>query len=144
MTSLKQINPAEAFELLRSDSLSLLVDVRTFEEFNFVGVANPTEFGNRMILLPWQLMPTMEVNDDFEDQLEKETNKLFGDKAKEAHIIFLCRTGSRSYQAANHWVMNGFKNCYNLSHGFEGDFNELGQRGKVNGWKADSLPWRQK
>ncbi len=144
MSSVIQINPAEAFELLKNDSLSVLVDVRTFEEFNFVGTANPAEFGNRMILLPWQLMPTMEVNESFEEQLTKETQKLFGDKFEEAKIIFLCRTGARSYQAANNSLMNGYQNCYNLSHGFEGDFNELGQRGKVNGWKADSLPWRQK
>lgn len=89
-------------------------------------------------------MPTMEVNESFEDQLNQETQKLFGDKALEAKIIFLCRTGSRSYQAANQALMNGYQNCYNLTNGFEGDFNELGQRGKVNGWKANTLPWRQK
>lgn len=144
MLSVVPINPNEAFELLKNNADSVLVDVRTFEEFNFVGTANPKEFNNRMILLPWQLMPTMEVNESFEDQLAAETKKLFGNKAQDAKIIFICRTGGRSYQAANQALMLGYKNCYNLTSGFEGDFNELGQRGKVNGWKAQSLPWRQK
>lgn len=144
MFSVIQITPLEAFELLKNDHNSLLVDVRTFEEFNFVGTVNPSEFNNRMILLPWQLMPSMEVNDNFEDKFKAEATKLFGDKAEDAKIIFMCRTGARSYQAANQGLMFGYKNCYNLANGFEGDFNELSQRGKVNGWKANSLPWRQK
>lgn len=145
MFSVLQISPVEAFDLLKNDSKSVLVDVRTFEEFNFVGTANPAEFANRMILLPWQLMPTMEVNEDFEDKFNAEMTKLFGAEDKDVKIIFMCRTGARSYQAANHALMNcGYTNCYNLSNGFEGDFNDLSQRGKVNGWKAQSLPWRQK
>lgn len=144
MLSVLPINPSDAFELLKNNPDSVLVDVRTFEEFDSIGVANPAEFNNRMILLPWQLMPSMEVNESFEDQLEAETQKLFGDKAKEAKIIFMCRSGARSYQAANHSLMNGYQHCYNLNNGFEGDVNDSGQRGQVNGWKASSLPWGQK
>ncbi len=144
MSSVLQITPAQAFDLLKQDPQSVLVDVRTFEEFNLVGTANPAEFGSRMILLPWQLSPTMEVNDSFEDQLASETKKLFGDKAEDAKIIFMCRTGARSYQAANQALILGYQNCYNLTNGFEGDFNDDGQRGKVNGWKAQTLPWRQR
>ena len=36
------------------------------------------------------------------------------------------------------------KNSYNIISGFEGDLNDLNQRGKVNGWKAEALPWRQR
>lgn len=144
MSSVIQINPSEAFELLKSDTNSVLVDVRTVEEFNFVGTANPVEFGNRMILAPWQIMPRMELNHDFSAILEEELEKLFGDKALDVKIFFLCRTGGRSNQAANQALNLGYKNCYNVSFGFEGEFNELSQRGKLNGWKAESLPWRQK
>ncbi len=144
MSFVTAITPKEAFELLKKDTFSVLVDVRTLEEFASIGTVNPEEFNNRMVLLPWQLMPTMEVNESFEDQLNEETNKLFGDKAQEAKIIFMCRSGARSYQAANHSLMNGYKHCYNLTNGFEGDINDSGQRGQVNGWKAESLPWEQK
>lgn len=144
MLSVIQLNPSEAFELLKNDSNSILVDVRTNEEFNFVGTANPQDFGGRMILLPWQTLPDMQINVRFEDVLAQETKKLFGDKAEEAKIIFMCRSGARSYQAANQALMLGYQNCYNLAGGFEGDVNSEGHRGKTNGWKASSLPWRQK
>ena len=32
----------------------------------------------------------------------------------------------------------------NISYGFEGDLNLEGQRGKINGWKAEGLPWSQR
>ncbi len=144
MSSVIQINPSAAFELLKNDSTSVLVDVRTHEEFNFVGVPNAAEFGNRLILLPWQTLPGMELNHEFTPTLEEEVQKLFGDKSLEAKIIFLCRTGGRSNQAANQAINLGYKNCYNVSSGFEGELNNLSQRGQISGWKADSLPWRQK
>ena len=37
----------------------------------------------------------------------------------------------------------GFKACYNVAGGFEGDLDENGHRGRKNGWKAGGLPWRQ-
>jgi rhodanese-related sulfurtransferase len=144
MSVVKQINPAEAFALLKKDPDSVLVDVRTFEEFNFVGVADASEFNNRMILLPWQLMPTMEVNHNFNISLKKELEKLFKEKATKAKVVFLCRTGGRSNQAANQALTLGYENSYNLVNGFEGDLDEFSQRGKINGWKAKLLPWRQK
>jgi rhodanese-related sulfurtransferase len=144
MPSVVQINPAQAFELLKNDSNSVLVDVRTFEEFKLVGVVNPDEFNNRMILLPWQIMPQMGLNPEFNSDLEKEVKEIFGDKALDAKLIFICRSGARSNQAASEVINLGYSNCYNLSYGFEGEPNQLGERGKLNGWKAESLPWRQK
>ncbi len=143
MFVVNQINPSEAFELLKKDDNSILVDVRTHEEFDSIGIANSEEFSNRMILLPWQLMPEMEINEDFTEILEEEIEKLFGDDAKDVKIIFMCRSGARSYQAANQVLDAGYQNCFNLTSGFEGDFNEASERGKVNGWKAEALPWGQ-
>lgn len=144
MFSVTQITPVEAFDLLQKDPHSVLVDVRTAEEFNFVGTADAAAFANRMILLPWQTLPGMQINPNFEDQLAAETAKLFGDKAEEAKIIFMCRSGARSQQAATQALILGYQNCYNLTGGFEGDVNSEGHRGKVNGWKASSLAWRQR
>ena len=144
MPSVVQINPAQAFELLKRDSDSVLVDVRTLEEFDLVGVVNPDEFNNRMILLPWQIMPKMAPNLEFTTNLEKEVKNFFHDKALDAKLVFICRSGARSNQAAIQAINLGYSNCYNLSCGFEGEPNQLGERGKLNGWKAESLPWRQK
>lgn len=142
--SVKQISAQDAFELLKKDPNSILVDVRTFEEFNFVGFVNPVEFNNRLVLLPWQLYPEMNENPEFAQNLEASLEKALGEKAKDAKILFLCRTGGRS-NAAAHFAENlGHKECYNITAGFEGDLNKNEQRGNVSGWKASHLPWRQK
>lgn len=142
--SITQIQPQEAFQLLLEDQNSVLIDVRTAEEFNFVGFVNADQFNNRMIFLPWQIFPEMNENPKFAPALGDSLKKLFGDKAREAKLIFLCRSGGRSSQAANYAFDLGYENCYNLVSGFEGDLDEKKHRGKINGWKANNLPWRQK
>ncbi len=139
-----QLDVRDAFELLRSDQNSVLVDVRTFEEFNFVGSANHSPFNSRMIFLPWQLFPSMNENPEFSSNLEESLKKLFGSECKKVKIIFICRSGGRSNAAANHAINLGYHNCYNIISGFEGDLDSNDQRGKINGWKASDLPWRQK
>lgn len=143
--SVIQINPQDAFETLKSDQNSVLIDVRTFEEFNFVGFVDPKSFGDRMILLPWQLYPEMQENPDFDHALEESLKHLFPNaKQDEVKLLFLCRTGGRSNAAATHAINNGYKNSHNIVSGFEGELNSGSHRGKVNGWKASHLPWRQK
>ncbi len=144
MLSVTQIGPIEAFELLKNNPNSVLVDVRTYEEFNFVGIVDAADFQNRIILLPWQLMPAMDYNHNFSNSLEEQLAKLFAQNSKDAQILFLCRSGARSNQAAAHAVSLGYSNCFNIVNGFEGDPDASGHRGKTNGWKANSLPWRQK
>jgi len=139
-----QINAQDAFELLKNDQNSALIDVRTFEEFNFVGFVDSNSFNNRLALLPWQIFPRMDENPEFAVELEKSLKKFFGEKAQDAKLVFICRTGGRSNQAANYAINIGYKNCYNLISGFEGDLDKEEQRGKTNGWKANKLPWRQK
>ncbi len=142
--SVIQIEARDAFELLKNDTNSALVDVRTFEEFNFVGFINPAEFNDRLVLLPWQLFPQMNENPEFANNLEASLNKILGSETKNAKIIFICRSGARSSAAANYAISLGYKNCYNLVGGFEGDLDKNGHRGNVSGWKANDLPWRQK
>lgn len=142
--SVTQISPKEAFGLLKNDQNSVLVDVRTAEEFNFVGFPNAVEFNNRLVFLPWQIFPEMNENPKFASSLNESLKKLFGENAKKAKVIFICRSGGRSSQAAEYAGDLGYDNCYNLTSGFEGDLNANGHRGKTSGWKASDLPWRQK
>lgn len=142
--SVTQITPKDAFELLKNDQNSVLIDVRTFEEFNFVGFVNSSSFNNRMVLLPWLLAPAMNENPEFAPNLENSLKKLFGDQSQDAKALFICRTGGRSNSAANYAENLGYKNCYNVVAGFEGELDSKEQRGNVNGWKASDLPWRQK
>lgn len=143
--SVTEINSTDAFETLKNEKNSVLVDVRTFEEINFVGFVDPSNFENRMILLPWQLYPEMQENPDFSHILEESLKELnLFDKKEELKIFFMCRSGARSTSAGNYILNLGYKNCYNITNGFEGDLNSGNHRGKVNGWKASHLPWRQR
>lgn len=141
--SVTQISATDAFEILQKDHNSVLVDVRTFEEFNFVGTVNPAKFDGRMILSPWKLTLAMKENPAFSQNLEEMLEKMFGKKSKEAKILFLCRTGGRSDAAARFTNELGYNNCFNIKGGFEGDLNIEEQRGTMNGWKAEKLPWKQ-
>ncbi len=142
--SVTQISAKDAFELLKKDKFAVLCDVRTVEEFNFVGTVNADSFGGKMTLIPWLLYPTMQENPNFSNLLEEALQKILEKEFKMTKIIFICKTGGRSNQAASHALNLGYKNCYNIINGFEGDLNQNQQRGKVNGWKADDLPWRQR
>ena len=68
---------------------------------------------------------------------------LSGQVDKKLPVLFICRSGSRSNQAAIMASQTGFTDCYNILEGFEGDRDENGQRGKISGWKAAGLPWVQ-
>lgn len=142
--SVTQINPKEAFELLKNDKNSALIDVRTFEEFTFVGLVDAASFDGRLILLPWQIFPEMQENPEFGSSLDDSLEKIFPNNTKETKLFFICRTGGRSNSAATYASNLGYKNSYNITSGFEGDLNSSSQRGKVSGWKFENLPWRQK
>lgn len=138
-----QINPKDAFKILVEDKNSVLVDVRTFEEFAFVGTVDPTLFGGRMILSPWKLTMSMKDNPSFIEDLEAMLERFFGPKSNESKILFLCRSGARSNAAANLVSSMGYAQCFNILGGFEGDLDSENQRGSFSGWKAEKLPWKQ-
>jgi len=63
--------------------------------------------------------------------------------AKDAPIVFMCRSGGRSKAAAVAMTAQGFRRCYNLAGGFEGPLDSARHRGTAGGWKAAGLPWAQ-
>jgi rhodanese-related sulfurtransferase len=136
------VMPRAAWAALEEDSQAVLIDVRTKAEWSFVGTPRLPE-GKAMkgpVLIEWQHFPSMEINDHFLDQLNR---SLSGFSPPKAQLFFLCRSGSRSKSAAIAATRAGWATAYNVQHGFEGDPDRNGQRGQVNGWKADGLPWAQ-
>ncbi len=142
--SVIQVTPVDALGLLKDDENSVLIDVRTPEEFIFVGNVDATKFNNRMILLPWQLLPNMDENPEFSNSLSDSIKEILGNDSKDNKLVFMCKVGGRSGQAAQYALNLGYKNCYNITNGFEGDLNDKGHRGEINGWKASKLDWRQR
>ena len=122
--------PEEAFTLLQNVPAAKLVDVRSNAEWNFVGVIPGA------VNVEWKTFPGMIDNPHFLEQLKHQVDT-------ESLVMFICRTGARSDQAARTAAANGFSDCFNVLEGFEGDKDGHGHRGKVYGWKARNLPWAQ-
>lgn len=122
--------PEEAFTLLQNIPAAKLVDVRSNAEWNFVGVIPGA------VNVEWKSFPGMIANPNFLDQLKHQVDP-------ESLVMFICRTGARSDQAARAAAANGFSDCFNILEGFEGEKDERGHRGQATGWKAKQLPWTQ-
>ena len=135
--------PERAWRELVKDQNVCLVDVRSRAEWNYVGIPDLSEIGRRQAFVEWQRFPCMTVNPGFVDAVSA---ALEADSINT--ILFLCRSGIRSRHAARAYseecVAKGqVVTCVNLAEGFEGDLNDKRQRGRLNGWKAKGLPWRQ-
>lgn len=124
------LTPTEAHELLRDTPKAKLVDVRTRAELDWVGrIPGAVE----VELLTY---PANRTNPDFVKQLESEV-------AKDAPVLFICRSGGRSHNAAMLAQQAGYAECYNVLEGFEGDKDASGHRSTTGGWRHAGLPWTQ-
>lgn len=122
--------PAEAYDILKSAPGAKLVDVRSRAELDWVGHIPDS------IQIEWSTYPGMKPNPHFLAQLEQQVDK-------EALVIFLCRSGTRSHYAAAAATKCGYNDCYNVLEGFEGDMNPAKHRNSVGGWRLAGLPWEQ-
>ncbi|MCB2081613.1 MAG: rhodanese-like domain-containing protein [Hyphomicrobiales bacterium] len=133
----ENIDAISAWNILSKDNEALLVDVRTVPEWTFVGVPELRAIGKEPLLLSWRTYPKMDINPDFITALCQQAPN------KETSLLFLCRSGARSLEAAKAALSAGYHHCYNILSGFEGDPNADGHRGMLKGWKAENLPWGQ-
>lgn len=131
------ISPRQAWEMLRDDRRTVLVDVRTPAEWTYVGVPDLSVLGKQTLFVPWVLYPGQRLNTRFADEVA-ETGV-----ARDAPVLFLCRSGIRSRSAAIAMTAVGFERCYNVDSGFEGHHDAARHRGTVDGWKVAGLPWTQ-
>jgi rhodanese-related sulfurtransferase len=124
------LTPQEAHEVIRENPQAKLVDVRTRAELDWVGrVPGAVE----VELLSY---PGNRANPDFVQQLEQQVDK-------DAPVLFLCRSGGRSHNAAMMAMQAGYAEAYNVLEGFEGDKDDEGHRSTKGGWRAAGLPWTQ-
>ena len=120
-----------------------IIDVRTPEEFMFVGHAE----------MAWNI-PVAAQSFEWDPEKQQFQLQLLPDFVARAQkianpsdiLLVMCRSGGRSAIAVNLLAKGGFINVYSITDGMEGDtvndpgsvFN--GQR-LVNGWKNSGLPW---
>ena len=138
------VTAKEAYERWRlAPEKAKLVDVRTPEEFMFVGhapmawkipvAAVSYEWSAAKSQFPMALLP------DFVARVKKIATP-------DDTLLVMCRSGGRGAMAVNLLAAAGFKDVYNITDGMEGDVvtdsNSVfeGQRLK-NGWKNSGCPW---
>jgi rhodanese-related sulfurtransferase len=138
------VTAAEAYEMWNAAPDKIrIVDVRTPEEFLFVGNAD----------MAWKI-PIATQSDQWDAEKQKFPMQLLPDFVErvqkvarpEDTLLVMCRSGGRSAMAVNLLAEAGFVNVYTITDGMEGDAlkdpNSIfdGQR-VVNGWKNSGLPW---
>ncbi len=123
------LTPKEAYEIWQLAPGSKIVDVRTRAEWDWVGRIPGAEE------IEWMSYPTNQPNSYFLAQLKQQVDP-------EVLVMFICRSGARSHNAACLASQAGYTECYNVLEGFEGDKDASGQRGKAGGWRSAGLPWR--
>lgn len=133
---IQEVDPATAWELLTEDSNAQLVDVRTPAEWQQHGTADLSSLQKEVIFLPWREAPAMSVNPTFTETLQNQVAD------KDTPLLFLCRSGVRSYEAAFILAQQcGYTSCYNILYGMEGVIPEESHT-NTQGWKEKNLPWK--
>jgi len=137
---IRALTAVDAHALLaagRGDALFL--DVRDPVEIMFTGFAEMVDANiplltvDRDRLAPGGRNFAMVPNEDFDAAVLAALDaKGLG---RDAQVLVMCRSGSRSAAAARRLTELGFTRVYNLSDGFEG------APGRGSGWKHSGLPW---
>lgn len=122
------LTPQEAYQVWQLAPGARMVDVRTRAELDWVGRIP------HAIEIEWMSYPESRPNSHFLAQLKQQVDR-------EALLMFICRSGARSHQAAALASQADHLECYNVLEGFEGDKDAGGQRGRIGGWRHAGLPW---
>lgn len=114
----------EVWQILESAADAILVDVRTPQEWQQVGVPELSSLQKETVLITWQTAAGENAGPLFVEQFLRHPI------SKESPVLLLCRGGSRSRAAALALTKAGYTCCINITGGFEGK----------NGWKDNNLP----
>ncbi len=136
---LKTITCQEAWQIMQDEPRAYLVDIRSSMEYLFIGHPHAA------INIPWIDEPDWKVNPHFATEVRK---LLLGGAIEHgeihsAPILLICRSGTRSVEAGELLVREGFMNVYNVDEGFEGELDEKHHRSTLGGWRYHDLPWEQ-
>lgn len=122
---MKDLSAKEAWEFLKTHENAVLIDVRTPSEWASVGFPDISSLGREALRLTW----TAEQEEAFGQALLKALPR------KEYPVLFMCRSGQRSFHAAEVATLLGYKEVINVNDGFED------RHGPGTGWRASGLPF---
>ena len=122
---IKQILSKEVGDYVKDNPKSVLLDVRTEEEWNIDGKPD-----GEKILLKTHFLTIQFADKTFNQNFIEDFKKLNIDKDHE--ILTMCMGGVRSQSTAELLTKEGY-NCVNISDGFLGNSENPG-------WKKSGLP----
>jgi len=116
---IKQIKSSDIKEFITNNPKTVLLDVRTENEWNTVGKPDTKDLGIKSFFI------TISQDPSFLDNVKQNIDK-------EEQVLVICAAGGRSIIAANLLSNEGY-NTLNVSDGFSGN-------GQDPGWKNLGLP----
>ena len=116
---IKQIKSSDIKEFITNNPKTVLLDVRTENEWNTVGKPDTKDLGIKSFFI------TISQDPSFLDNVKQNIDK-------EEQVLVMCAAGGRSIVAANLLSNEGY-NALNVSDGFSGN-------GQDPGWKNLGLP----
>jgi rhodanese-related sulfurtransferase len=116
---IKQIKSSDIKEFITNNPKTVLLDVRTENEWNTVGKPDTKDLGIKSFFI------TISQDPSFLDNVKQNIDK-------EEQVLVMCAAGGRSIIAANLLSNEGY-NTLNVSDGFSGN-------GQDPGWKNLGLP----
>lgn len=136
------VTPAQAFDLVANETGYYILDVRTAEEWKWVGHPGKNKLGEgsgltgKVVEISYQIAWKKEfiVNPSFMTDIDG----LFGTLKDSVVLITMCRSGQRSAKAAAALEAAGYQ-VLDMPEGFEGGTDSRGYRTK-NGWKL-TMPY---
>jgi rhodanese-related sulfurtransferase len=115
---MKNILAANAWNLLKDKPNSFLIDVRTEDERLSYGYPDLSTVSKEALHIVWE-------NNDHSFMIA--LKKAFPER--HSHILFICRSGVRSFATASLAAIHSYEHCYNIVGGFQG-------------WQNHSLPYK--
>jgi len=123
---IKQLAAKDIKSYLMAESNSVLLDVRTKEEWETIGKPEGEKIGLKTYFMSIQFGNERILNENFVQEFK---NLAFN---QDTNILAICRSGQRSQFAAELLKKENYT-CINISDGFEGNQENVG-------WKRCGLP----
>jgi rhodanese-related sulfurtransferase len=122
---IKQLASKDVEDHIKSNPKSVLLDVRTEEEWSVDGKPDGEKMGLKIYFLSIQF-----ADKSFNENFIEDFKKL--NIQKDSEILMMCMGGARSQAAAELLTKENYK-CINISDGFLGNPENIG-------WKNSGLP----
>ena len=122
---IKQLKSSEIKNFINDNKNIELLDVRTQEEWNNIGIPDGKKLGLKTHFVTIVRSIDPKANKEFIEEVKKiiDPNK---------DLLVMCKAGGRSMMASQLLSQENIK-CINISDGFEGN-------SESSGWKNENLP----